>query len=168
MTRRRRGRPPRDGGQRRRNWAREGREQGSAVIEFVSIGVLLMVPLVYLAIVLGRVQAATFAADGSAREAARAFVTATDDDDGYRRAAIVLQLALHDQGFDDRKDATLAVRCARARCLTPGTQVVVRVEVRVYLPGIPRFIGHPLATNVTVRAEQAAVVDEFRVQKDSS
>src|SRR3954464_11281688 len=79
----------------------ESRDQGSAVIEFVAIGVLLLVPLVYLVLAMGRVQAASFAADGSARAAARAFVTAADDDDARRRAAIAVQLGLRDQGFTD-------------------------------------------------------------------
>jgi hypothetical protein len=139
-------------------------ERGSAAVEFVTAGVLLLVPLVYLALVLGRVQAATFAADGSAREAARAFVTADTDADGYRRAATAVRLGLLDQGFDDPADATLNVQCARPVCLTPQSPVLIRVEVRVGLPGVPRFLSHPLSTYVTVRAAQTAVVDEFRAQ----
>lgn len=147
-THRRRPRPPRD--------------QGSAAVEFVTISVLLMVPLVYLAITFGRVQAATFAVDGSAREAARAFVTADNDEDGYRRAAVAVRLGLRDQGFPDPQDATLDVRCAKPTCLTPQSQVVIRVELRVGLPGVPNFLGHALATRVTVRSAATAVVDEFR------
>lgn len=138
------------------------RESGSAVVEFVSIGILLMLPLVYFVIAMGRVQAAAFAADGSAREAARAFVTAADDSDAQRRARIAIRLGLIDQGFDSDEGA-LSVACERTPCLTPGSQVVARVQVRVVLPGVPRFIDHVLPTSVTVRAGQAAVVDEFRV-----
>ena len=36
-------------------------DEGSAVVEFVTIGVLMMVPLVYLVLCLGRVQAAAYA-----------------------------------------------------------------------------------------------------------
>jgi len=78
------------------------RDQGSAAIEFVAIGVLLLTPLIYIVIALSRIQAASFAADSSAREAARAFVTAVDDDDGRRRAAIAVRLGLRDQGFTGR------------------------------------------------------------------
>jgi hypothetical protein len=136
-------------------------DRGSATVEFVSLGILLMVPLAYLVIVLGRIQAATFAADGSAREAARAFVTAGTEDDGARRAEIAVRLGLRDQGFDEH-DGSLALRCDRTACLTPGAHLVARVEIRVELPGVPGFIGHRLSTNVRVRSEQTAVVDEFR------
>ena len=41
---------------------RLGDDRGSAVVEFVTLGVLLLVPLVYLVLAMGRVQAATYAA----------------------------------------------------------------------------------------------------------
>jgi hypothetical protein len=132
------------------------------VVEFVSIGMLLMVPLVYLVVAMSRIQAATFAADGSAREAARSFVTASDEADADRRARIAVRLGLVDQGFNGEDDGKLDVECAANPCLTPGSRVTARVEVAVMLPGVPRFIGRALSTRVTVRASQAAVVDEFR------
>lgn len=132
------------------------------MVEFVSVGVLLMVPLVYFVITMGRIQAASFAADGSAREAARAFVTAADDEDGYRRAAIAVRLGLRDQGFDDPDDGTLSVECEERLCLTPGKRIVARVEVHVVLPGVPHLVDRSVSTSVTVRATQLAVVDEFR------
>lgn len=137
-------------------------ERGSATVEFISVGVLLMLPLVYLVITMGRIQAATFAADGSAREAARAFVTADTDDDARRRAAIAVRLGLRDQGFDPSRDGVLTVECETSRCLTPEAWVLVRVEVRVGLPGVPGFIGRPLSASVRVRARQLVVVDQFR------
>jgi len=143
-------------------------DQGSAAVEFVAIGVLLMVPLIYFIVTMSRVQAASFAADSSARVAARALVTAADEADGRRRAAIAVRLGLLDQGFTDSRDVTLAVECEKEDCLTPGSRVEVRVEVRVALPAIPRFINDALATEVTVRAAQVAVVDEFRAQGGTS
>lgn len=138
-------------------------DQGSATIEFVALGVLLLVPLVYLVIALSRIQAASFAADSSAREAARAFVTATDEDDGRWRASIAVRLGLRDQGFTDLDDGDLAFQCETPEaCLTPGSQVRVLVEVRVALPGVPDFLGSGSSSAVTVRATHLAVVDQFR------
>lgn len=137
------------------------REEGSAVVEFVTLGVLLMVPLVYFVLAMARVQAASFAADGSARAAARAYVTASDEVAADRRSAQVVRLGLEDQGFG-AGDGRLAIDCGRARCLTPGARVVARVQVTVGLPGIPRGIAHALSTEVTVRAAQVIAVDEFR------
>lgn len=144
----------------------EDRDRGSAAIEFVAIGMLLLVPLVYVVIALGRIQAASFAADGSAREAARAFVTAADDQDGHRRATTAVRLGLLDQGFTDPRDGALTVECSTAACLTPGSQVRVLVEVRVVLPGVPRFLDQAFPAAVTVRAGHVAVVDEFRARGD--
>ena len=58
---------------------RRGRaEGGSAVVEFVFLAVLLVVPLLYLVMTVSRVQAGSYAASTAAREAGRAFVTARD------------------------------------------------------------------------------------------
>lgn len=142
-------------------------DRGSATIEFATIGVLLLVPLVYVVIVLGRVQAAAFAADSSARAAGRAFVTAPNDDDAHRRAEAAVRLGLLDQGFTDPRDGDLGVECAnRQACLSPGAEVLIRVEVRVILPGVPSFVDRSLSTGVTVRAEQMTRVDEFRSRGD--
>jgi hypothetical protein len=138
-------------------------DRGSATVEFVAIGVLLLVPLVYLVVAVSRIQAASFAADSSAREAARAFVTATDEKDGRRRAEVAVRLGLLDQGFTDPDDAVLALECENpSACLTPGSQVRVRVEVRVTLPAIPNFVDRSFSTAVTVRAGHVVVVDQFR------
>jgi hypothetical protein len=131
------------------------------LVEFVFLGVLLMVPLVYLVIAAARVQAASFSAGSSAREAGRAFVTADSEPEARRRAAMAVRLGLRDQGFRD-DDGRLSIDCDRTACLTPGGRVVVRVEVQVILPGVPRFAGRALSTHVTVRASQVAVVDRFR------
>lgn len=139
------------------------RDQGSATIEFVALGVVLLVPVVYLVIALSRIQAASFAADSSAREAARAFVTAADEDAGRRRALIAVQLGLRDQGFTDPDDGDLAFECeTSSACLTPGSEVRVLVEVRVALPGFPHFLDRESSAGFTVRAAQVAVVDQFR------
>jgi TadE-like protein len=139
------------------------RDRGSATVEFVAIGVLLMVPLVYFVVAVSRIQAASFAADSSAREAARAFVTAADEADGRQRAELAVRLGLLDQGFTDPHDADLALECETPNaCLTPGSQVRVRVEVRVVLPAVPDFVARTFSTAVTVRAGHVAVVDEFR------
>ena len=51
-------------------------DQGSVSVELVTMVVLLLIPVIYLVIAIGQVQAATFATDTAAREAVRAIVTA--------------------------------------------------------------------------------------------
>ena len=61
-------------------------DSGNAVVEFLGLAVTLLVPLVYLVLVLGRLQAGTFAADAASRDAARAYAGAQTADAGAARA----------------------------------------------------------------------------------
>jgi hypothetical protein len=140
------------------------RDEGSAVVEFVTLGVLLLVPVVYLVLTLGRIQAAAFAADSAAREAARAFVTADDEPAGRVRALTAVRLGLLDQGFDVDPAQVATIECAARPCLSPQARVVVGVSVDVVLPGIPGVVDRVLPTHVTVRSSQTAVVDAFRAE----
>lgn len=137
-------------------------DRGSAVVEFVALGLLLLVPLVYLVLVLARVQAAAFAADGAARGASRAFVRADDEAAGRERALAAVRLALRDQGFDDDPAAALRLTCSTVPCLTPQARVDVEVTVQATLPGLPALVDSVAGTHVTVRSGHAAVVDAFR------
>jgi hypothetical protein len=137
-------------------------DDGSAVVEFVTLGVLLLVPVVYLMLTLGRIQAAAFAAEGAAREAGRVFVTADDEVSGIQRIRVAVLLAARDQGFDDVDPATaVTVECSASPCLRPESRVTVRVELVVVLPGVPAFVDTVVPTRVPVRAESVSVVDRF-------
>jgi len=136
-------------------------DRGSAVIEFISLGVILMIPVAYLVLILARVQAASFAAAGAAREAARAYVTAVDEVDGQRRAVAVIGLAMKDQGFDSEQ-GELEVLCTGTPCLEPGAQVTVLVRIRAPVPWLPSELARGMHAQVAVTARQTEVVDEFR------
>ena len=71
-------------------------DEGSAIIEFCVLAVLMLVPVVYLVLTLGRLQGAAFAAQGAAREAARAFVTAGDEGAATERADAAALIAFAD------------------------------------------------------------------------
>lgn len=136
-------------------------EQGSAVVEFVTLGVLILLPLVYLVLTLGRLQAGAFAVDGAAREAARTFIAAPDDATARARAVAAVRLGLKDEGFDADPATALTITCSATPCLTPKGRVAVQVAVDVVLPGIPGFVDRLASTHVTVRSEQVDVVDAF-------
>lgn len=136
-------------------------DAGNAVVEFLGASLLLLVPVLYLVVVLAQLQAATFAADGAAREAARAMVTAASPDEGVRRAHAAVDLALADQSLD-RSSASLAVTCSAQGCSTAGSTVGVRVDLVVDLPGVPRVLSHALPVRVPVSATVTAPVDTFR------
>ncbi len=137
-------------------------DAGSALVEFLGISLVLLVPLVYLVLVLGRIQAATFAVEGAAREASRVFVAADDSQQGAARAVTSVRVALADQGFDDDPATALDVRCSVDPCLTPGAEVAASVEVRVPLPFVPTFVRDVVPLEVPVRAERVAPVDAYR------
>ncbi len=135
-------------------------DAGSAIVEFLGISLVLLVPLVYLALVLGRFQAAAFAVDGAAREAVRAVVGARDADTAAARAAAAVEIALADQGIDADAADVLTVACPGA-CPEPGTTVTVVVRVDVDLPGVPSFVSDVVPLSVPVSATASGVVDTY-------
>ncbi|MBT0995499.1 pilus assembly protein [Cellulomonas sp. DKR-3] len=137
-------------------------ETGNAVVEFLALSLVLLVPLVYLVLVLGRLEAATFATEGAARDAARVYVAAQDAESAAARAVAVTGVALQDQGFTDDPAAALTLTCESVPCLRPGTDVEAEVEVRVPLPFVPGFVRDVVPLEVPVRSSHVAVVDTYR------
>jgi hypothetical protein len=139
-------------------------DEGSSVVEFLGLSLVLLVPLVYLVLVLGRIEAATFAAEGAAREAARAYVVAAGADQGTERAVAAVGIALRDQGFDDDPAQALTLTCSSAVCLEPGSDVAARIDVQVPLPFVPGFLRDVVPLEVPVSAERVAPVDDYRTR----
>jgi Na+-transporting methylmalonyl-CoA/oxaloacetate decarboxylase gamma subunit len=137
-------------------------DEGSAVIEFLGLALVLLVPLVYLVLTLARVEAATFAAEGAAREAARTYVAADGSAEGTRRAVAAVGIALRDQGFDDDPARALTLTCSTTPCLTPGSDVAARIDVRVPLPFVPTFVRDVVPLELPVSAQRVAPVDTYR------
>jgi len=135
---------------------------GSAVVEVLVLGVLLLVPLVYLVVVVGRVQAAAFAAEGGAREAARVVAQPVGGDavGAARDARAVVALAAEDQGFDPG-NARLEVVCEASPCATPDAVVRTTVRLDVVLPGVPRVLAGAVPSAVQVEARGSAAADRF-------
>lgn len=137
-------------------------DEGSAVVEFLGVALLLLVPVVYLVLVLGRMQAAAFAVDGAAREGARGFVTAETAQSAAPRAATAVALALEDQGIDPAAaPEALTITCTTTPCLTPGGTVTATVEVDVPLPGVPGFLQGSVPLSIPVSATASATVDTY-------
>lgn len=142
--------------------ARDGRaagESGSAVVEFVFLAVLLLIPVVYLILTLGRVQAASYAVSTAAREAGRAYVTTPTGAAPRARAEAAANLAYADQGFDSGR---IRVRCAADPCLTPEARIEVDAEIDVPLPLVPAFLADAIPASVRVSGTYAVTVDRFR------
>ncbi|GAA1749504.1 TadE family protein [Nostocoides vanveenii] len=136
-------------------------DEGSAVVEFVFLGVLLLVPLIYLTLMVARVQAGSYAVAQAAREAGRAFVTTVDGQDPGLRADAAALIAFADQGFDT-SDSGITISCSTSPCLTPEGRVEVRAEVSVPLPLIPSFARSVVPLVVPVSSTHVLIVDRFR------
>ncbi len=136
-------------------------ECGSAVVEFVTLGVLLLVPLVYLVLGLARVQAGAFAVSQASREAGRAYVTTDPGEDAVARARAAAAVAFGDHRFEDV--GTLEIACDGTPCLRPDGTVRTTATVRVPLPLVPAFVRDALPVSIPVSASQVSTVDRFRV-----
>ncbi|MEX1079255.1 MAG: hypothetical protein WED09_09135 [Homoserinimonas sp.] len=132
-----------------------GNEDGSASLEFITAGMLLLLPLVYLVLVMSAVQAGALAVEGAARQAARVFVQGETVAAATAQAERAIQFALADYGID-AADATVRVSCAPAECLTRLGTVTVDVGVSVALPLVPPglTVDVPLAIPLEATATQ--------------
>ncbi|OCI32102.1 hypothetical protein OERS_12560 [Oerskovia enterophila] len=147
---------------RRRSVARAFGDAGNAQVEFLGAALVLILPVLYLALTLGRIQAATFAVEGAAKESARAFVTADSVAEGQVRAGVATSLALSDQGFDDvRPSDVLGLSCSSDPCLAPGSEVVTVVRYDVGLPFVPSGIGSWVPLSIPVQAVHTSPVDTY-------
>ena len=116
--------------------APDGREQGSAVIEFTFLSLLLMVPLVYFIITMSQLQGGSFAVIGAADQAAKVFVAQPDAAGGRAAAEEAVLLALADHGHS-AAEARVETNCAPADCMAAGSAVTVTVHLTVPLPFVP-------------------------------
>jgi len=137
-------------------------ENGTAVVEFCLLAVVMLVPVVYLVLALGRIQAGAFAAQGAAREAGRAFVTADDEGSARQRADAAAAIAFADQGFKDPALVGIDVMCTASPCLAPDERVVARSRVLVVLPGVPRLLDRVIPARLELTARHVSTVDRFR------
>ncbi|WP_170323824.1 hypothetical protein [Cryptosporangium phraense] len=129
-------------------WVRRG-ERGSAVVEFVFGGVLLLVPLLYVVIAVFEVQRNAFAVTEAARDAGRAYVSADDPSTAAERATYAVRLALEDQGLTGPAELhwgpighgctgpTLTVDSTVNPPLDPGSRFELCVRRTYRLPGVP-------------------------------
>lgn len=135
------------------------RDRGTALIEFIWLGLLLLVPLVYLMVAASEVQRAAYGVSTASRAAGRAFVLAPDVIAARERAERAARTALADQGID-MGAAAVEIECT-PRCLAPGSTVTVIVSVRQRLPLAPEVLGGA-APVVTVDATHVEPYGTFR------
>jgi Flp pilus assembly protein TadG len=142
------------------------RDGGTAVVEFVLLGVVLLVPLLYLALALSAVQRGVLGVTQAAREAGRAYVTGTATT-AAARAEQAARLALRDQGLPTgglrirygSADSGCATAGPRPWPLRPGADFAVCVSVPLRLPAVPGFLS---GDRTVVTARHVVRADEYR------
>ena len=138
---------------------------GNAVVEFVFVAVIVMVPLIYLIVAVAVVQRSQLAVTQAAREAGRAFATSDGTRQAERRTAAAVRLALADQGLADDADVRFVAAgssCSAAAVapkLVPGATFIVCVSRRAQLPAVPTLLG---GRGITTVGEYVVHVDDFR------
>lgn len=137
-------------------------EWGTAIIEVTWVGLLLMIPLVYVIVTLVTVQRSAFGATEAARAAGRAFILAPDPVTARERAYEAARLAMLDQRAPF-EPANLMLECGPTpdACLQPGSSVRVRVDLDVRLPLVPSVFGRP-AGSIAVAATHIEPYGTFR------
>ena len=135
------------------------KEDGSASLEFITAGMLLLIPLVYLVVAVGAVQGATLATEGAARQAARVYVESPDQGTAIKRAQQAIDFALADYGLDSQH-ADVTITCS-ASCLEPESLVSIGVGVKVVMPLVPAVLNLDQAAVVPVSSQASQVVSRF-------
>lgn len=139
---------------------------GNAILEFVFVAIVVLVPLVYLIAAVAAVQRNQLAVTNAARNAGRAFATSASAGEAAARARAAVHLALADQGLPD--DAHLRFVPFGAGCsssgitpqLAPGATFTVCVSRRADLPGIPSVLA---GRGITTVGAYSVHVDDYRV-----
>jgi Flp pilus assembly protein TadG len=150
---------------------RESRtDDGTAIIEFVFVALLVLLPLVYLIVAVAVVQRSRLATTNAARDVGRAIATSGRIADVPARAAAALRIALADQGLRP-SDVQLRIVAVGADCqagpselptLAAGAEFQVCVIRHQPLPAVPTVLS---GRGVTTIGRFVVHVDEYRASR---
>lgn len=137
-----------------RRWSRWVKnEDGSAALEFITVGLILLVPLVYLIATLGVIQEQTLGVEAAARHTARLIAQASDPASAATRGEQVLAAVVEEYGLDPESvEVSLACTPAGAECPAAGVTLTVTVRTRIELPLMPSVLGLDESTAIPVEA----------------
>lgn len=126
----------------KKRWIEGRDETGSALVELTWLGILLLVPLLWIVVTVFDVQRGAFATSGAARAAGRAYALAPNDAEGRLRAEAAARQALADQGVEG-VPVDVRITCTPyPRDCHSGTSIItVTVASRVDVPLVPGFLG---------------------------
>mgnify|MGYP001197132632 CR=1 FL=1 len=137
-------------------------DAGSASIEFLTVGMLLLVPTVYLVLALSAIQSAAFAVEGAARQASRVFVQAPTVAAGEAAAARAIAVTLADYGLE-AAEASVSISCRPnpADCLARRGFVTVTISTVAPLPLFPAVLEADIPLGVPIDSVATEQVSRF-------
>lgn len=136
-------------------------ERGNAVIEVTWLGILLLLPLLWIVLSVFQVQKGAFALSAASRAAGRAYALAPDDATGEARAEAAAVQALADQHVESAADLTVSCTPTPRECHAPGSLVTVRLHTHVDLPWLPVVLGGGAPT-FALDADDTVPIGRFR------
>ncbi|MDJ1113544.1 TadE/TadG family type IV pilus assembly protein [Microbacterium dauci] len=137
-------------------------ERGSGALEFIVGGVILLVPIVYLIVTLGQIQAQALGVEQAARHVARGVGTAAGADAAESRADRVLDGIVAEYDIDPGAvSVELACVGAHTTCPEPGATIRVTVSSEVALPLVPPVLGLDELARVGVEASAVQKVSRY-------
>lgn len=131
-------------------------DDGSAALEFITVGVILLVPLIYLIVALGAIQQQMLGIEAAARHSLRAMALAADARAAASAGDAVLQSVVAEYGLDS-ETVKVTMTCAPADvpCPSAGAVVTLTVSATVSLPLIPSILGLDQIATIGVEGEAA-------------
>jgi Flp pilus assembly protein TadG len=118
------------------------KQRGSALVELTWLGILLILPMLWIVMSVFQVQRGAFGVSAAARAAARAYALAPDDSSGVARAREAARVALDDQGVHGvTPDVRVSCTPYPDDCHQGTSVITVSVHSRVVLPLMPSALG---------------------------
>ena len=137
-------------------------DEGSASLEFITAGLVLLLPLVYLVLTMSSIQAGAFAVEGAARQAARVYVQSPSVAHANAAAGRAIEFALADYGLDtDAVTVTVSCRPNPTQCLHRRGFVTVVVTTTVALPLAPPVLDLDTPLSVPISSTATQQVSRF-------
>jgi hypothetical protein len=137
-------------------------QQGSALVELTWLGILLLIPMLWIILSVFEVQRGAFAVSGAARAAGRAYALAPTDAEGHRRAEAAAALTLADQGLRGVPvDVRITCTPYPHDCHSGTSVITVVVASSVHLPLLPTFLGGD-APSFALDATHSVPIGQFQ------
>jgi len=141
-------------------------DRGSGMVELIWLGLILLLPIVYVVVSAAAVQRGAFATTAAARAAARAFALADTDARGRVEAQAAARRAFADQGLPGQS-IDVRIDCPPYPiCHQGGAVISVVVRTRVPMPLLPALLGGH-APGIDVDAEQTVPIGQYQEVRDA-